>query len=179
MGAIALEAITETYEDFRPLLDILAKKFKATYGGPYEDIRSDVDIFFIDAYIKHKPSRGRFEPYLSYTVWQRLFDRWVRTPAYNNARRRRVPLDSDTPAKRSRFEDLLERLSDDAELVAWLVISTPIDLKLALNDLGYVLTPTECKSPRAIKTAVRSVLSDLGWTANRITESFNEIAGAL
>jgi DNA-directed RNA polymerase specialized sigma24 family protein len=134
-----------------------------------------------------------FSNWLRQMIVYRLLD-CVRNRCQENGRRKPEPNDSvsgipvwsltgdgrdrsnpvdEVPDVRStwRISELLDELGDDARTVVKLVVETPAELAAVVQGKG--------DQPRNYRSSVRNYLAELGWTAVRVAESFNEIRHAL
>jgi hypothetical protein len=165
-------AAAEAYADTHHLLDAVVLSHLRRYGGDGEEYRSEADEWWLKAFLGYDPACGT------------EFRTWVRTKAalgvlerhretyrrQNLLHRRHVDLTRHAEARCPEFdmEGFLEGLSEDAQVVVRLVLERPIDIELNLLARGG----PEAKN---YKGAVREFLKDLGWSFNRVMETFKEI----
>ena len=167
------DGFTETYQDLSHFVDGVVRKFVACYGGDFRELRQDADFLFMRAWVDHDKQKNQsqaFEPFLRNWVWYGLLDQhrtWLRrrhTLRYTNA----LP---DMPEAPGLTNDFLDGISQDAALVIQLCLETPAELEAAVAARGG--------HPRNLRSCVREYLAKLGWAADRIRESFDEIRSVL
>jgi hypothetical protein len=75
--------------------------------------------------------------------------------------------------KRSNFQvsEFIEELSSDGKMIISLIFDTPAELASEIAQKGG--------HARNIRRTVKSYLREIGWTYNRIAESFEEIGAVL
>lgn len=173
-AALSTDAASETYADVQEKLDKLSYAFVRQYGGNYEDVRADANLYYLRASELYNPGQGSFEQWVCHRVWLNLLE-VVRVQAKRNARLPRSAVELGTLADR-RFDmvEFLDELSDDARTVVRLLFVGNRDVALAEIQRGG-LKP----KPHQTRNAIREYLRDVGWGAGRILESFQEIRKAL
>lgn len=184
MSATAVSPISDTYEDVEKLIWHTCHRFARRYGGDVEEMVGETHIVYMKAYESWRPNSGtKFSGYLTVCIWRRLI-------GFRNHRLRRKPIQAvslDAPQPNGRtmamqvadhrrpttnvIRDLINDLSEDAAAVVQLVVDAPCDVAAIAEGKGG--------TPRNWSSTVRHHLRRLGWTPNRITETFEEIAGAL
>lgn len=182
----------ETYEDVRKLICHVTWRIVRKYGGDFDEYLSEANEVFLAAYADFDGSCP-FSNWLSQCITHRLLD-CVRDRCRESSRRRPAPNDSvgripvwnlsdngdqhanpvdSVPDVRStwRIGELLEGLGDDARTVVKLVVETPAKLDSIIRAKG--------DQPRNYRSSIRNYLTELGWTAMRVAESFAEVRRVL
>lgn len=170
MSAFAKYAAAETFADMERLIYYTVHEFVRKYGGQFEHWIEYAGIAFMTAYHKYDPSLGMtFASYVRFVLWHHLLDVRRRAARYH-ARDSQEPLDElHAPPVFDRIS-FLDELSRDARKVVNLILATPPGLS---KEIGSV------KKPWMIRSVLRRHLRALGWTTERIAESFSEIRRAL
>jgi len=169
MATLAPTACADTYHEVADLLRKIAWDFHRRFGGDIDELIADANYHFMHAYLHptFDSSRARFSTWMAHVVWRQL----VR----DRRRRRKVLFCSDledVPCQEDAWSlsQFAEGLSADAGTVLELIRETPQELQSVLFD-G---TPS-----RNQKRLSQYLTESLGWTAERIHESFREITVAL
>lgn len=174
-------AITETYEDVERLICKTVWDFIRRYGGDFDELLSEANIGFLKAYDAFDSTKGQFSTLLVVTIWRRL----CHTFEIKDRERHRggVSLDSETKngplsttiaAKQPRrfsLDEFTEGFADDAKYVLNMILNAPSDFEMIVNSKGG--------EARNWRSSLKSHLYDIGWTATRIAETFQDIAAAL
>jgi DNA-directed RNA polymerase specialized sigma24 family protein len=171
-NALSEHVITDSFEEVEKLIYYTIHLFVKKYGGRFEDQIEHAGLAFMIAWRKYDPTAGMtFASYVRYVLFNLLLDiKRKETRRCTKLIFEAVNLDTLSilpDFKKSRF---LDELSNDAHKVVQLVLATPPGLQ---REIAAV------KTPRTIKWILRRHLRTLGWTADRISESFNEIRRAL
>lgn len=162
-------AITDVYEDVEEVLDATARRFARRYNQDYEEAQQEARCFFLTEYLAgklsgfHTPTRVRF------LVWRRLQSR-VRLDAQRSAKLRRHPItDAHGVDDRPTFclDNLLRIVSEDAATVLTLLFSDP--------QLDEEVRNHPQPGPRSIRLILARRLREMGWTTDRVEDSFHEI----
>lgn len=188
---------SETYEECLDLIRSVVWKVIRTYGGDFDELMSEANVAFLDAYRTFDGSSA-FTSWLHTRVWYSCVsfvrDRLEEQSRYKWREAERATVDGisirsigdaslasesihngveNVPDRRStwRIGDLLEELGEDARLVVSLTLETPPDLERVYQAKGA--------QPRNLRSSLRQYLAEMGWTAVRIAESFNEVRRAL
>jgi DNA-directed RNA polymerase specialized sigma24 family protein len=182
MQAIAAP-ITETYADVQKLIWHTCHRFARRNGGDVEEYVAEANVVYLKVYESWSPNMGtKFSGYLVTCIWRRLIG--VRNHARRhkpvwhasldveqpNGRTMASQVVDDRPEYRSLY-DLVATLSADAAAVVQLVVDAPADLLAVAQGKGG--------QPRNWASSLRTRLRKAGWEPKRITETFEEIAGAL
>lgn len=152
--------LEQSYADCEDTIKRSVYAYWRKYHGDLEEYMSLASEVFCKAYESFDYGKHpSFNRYLHWMIWNALLSR------YNKEKRRKqVPLFTDNLSRRTKefhLEEFLDDLSADG--------ATVVKLSLSLA------------SPRAKvkKSLIKEVLKELGWTMQRILESFSEIAEAL
>ena len=166
-----MDAQTETYEEVKLLVHKTTHDFLKRKGISevhYEDWQAEAALAFSLAYRSCNLSKARFSTWLWHSVWNALSEKLRReAPHHATARlngyshriqdhRRAIPW---SPI------EFLNSLSEDARMVA----------RLTLSGTGS----WDRKKPEDVRSTMYELLHGLGWSCNRIAESFWEIREAL
>lgn len=166
------DAIEEAYDDLRGMLYKLAMKFSRLLKLPLDDVMSEVNECFVNAYHRHDASRSRFITYVYRHITWVFLERSHRI-SIKNERLQRKDLELDTRAAKDNgvwYIEFIDRLSEDAKIVAQLVVETPQELARMMKRARPLSRP---------QSIVRRYLRAIGWARERIAETFEEIADAL
>lgn len=183
MEAVSNYGMTETFYDVENLMYDTINQFRRSYpyAGDAEELLSQSQQIFMRAYRTHLPSMGKFSSWFRFLQWKILLEN-VRRNAMRNARMTRVDVEEmdslgTTPLPRFNLEEFAEELacdlSEDAKTVMRLTVDAPMEVLIALEQRGGKM------NPRSVKASLREFLKDVGWTTERVTESFTEITKAL
>ena len=179
----------DTYDDVYYLIVNTISKFKNTYGGDFDDYLGESSIVFMNVYREFNPKLGAFSTLLVRSLWNRFIDLIRREGDYKN--HFRTVLDSystvseDTHTLASSLEDhrtdehgfvfnmkeFAEEMTEDARTVLSLVLESPTEIAQVAEAKGG--------EPRNWRSTIRNYLYSMNWTADRISETFEEIGMAL
>lgn len=170
------DAATETYTDVERLIAKLVWKYSADWG-PFrdsEEIRAEANLVFVKAFHEYDRSRSEFTTCLQFKIWKWFQNRMRKHYAELHRMRMETANLNLITRKQSRFHlpDLIDELSSDAATIVRLIVDTP-------NDLRHILKHRHSGTAINVRWALAEFLKDLGWTVERITESFTEIKEAL
>lgn len=144
--------------------------FVRRYGGRFDDLLADASVYYMRAFESYTGDVN-LEAHLRRWVWYGLFDEY-RTRVRRSVAHREVGGEVlDTLVDTMHCLDWTEGLSEDAATAVRLVLDAPADLLAMAKGKG--------DQPRNWRSSLRDYLGRLGWTAARITESFEEIRDAL
>lgn len=175
--ALQQHSFTETYHDVENLVYKTVHEFIARYGGEFEEQAGDAHLSFVLAYHTYKEGKTKFSYWTRFTIWTELLEK------QRESLRRRLPSvslfadegkdgwDAETPHSGFCLMEFLDELTEDARIVARLAVDTPLGLANQMVERGG--------SGTARRSVLRNYLEGLGWTAERIKESFTEIAHVL
>jgi hypothetical protein len=170
--------ISETFKDVERLMYDVAIRFHAKYGGEFSDWISEGHEIFMKAYGRYDYAKGPFDKWFSFFL-NKLFMERVRRLAMRDARIHRVPnvnLDEYIPQSKKSFNvgAFLRDLSNDGKTLAMLVLDTPADIKLTILEYNRNVSLRD-----KILNGIREFLTDLGWSEDRIYDSYDEVSEAL
>lgn len=175
--ALQQHSFTETYHDVENLVYKTVHDFIARYGGEFEELLGEAHYGFVIAYRDYTEGKTKFSYWIRFVVWKTLQER------QRNQLRRRLPSvslaaeegqegwEAETPHSGFCLMEFLDELTEDAKIVARLAVDTPLGLSKQMVAKGG--------SGTARRHVLRNYLEGLGWTAERIKESFSEIAHVL
>lgn len=173
MSVLARDAMSETFSDLEGLIRAAAWNFSQKYRMDVDDCRSLAYEAFVESFGgKYDPKRGSFTAYILQRVRSKLLE------AHRTLMRRVVlgkvvnynPMNLQSRDDQA-FIDWKFNLPKDAQTVVDLVIDAPREIVQAMVTSNH--------NPIVARKEVAEYLSDIGWVADRISESFNEIAEAL
>lgn len=148
---------------YRPLVISTAKRFHRYFGGNLEDVVAEAFYLYTKQAPRYDPELGKFSTWIIFKVWQGLID-WVREQTRREIVRGGKHISLSFPVKdKDKFDLrlLLADLSDDAATIVSLVVALDKPVKDTRKGL------------------IKHLLSKLGWTAERVIDSFREIREAL
>ena len=170
MTTYTANALSETYLDTQNLIYKTIHSFLKKYGGDWDELLGEANLYFILAYNSHDPSKGDFTPRLRHYIWNNLL----------NTRRRilshKAQLEQTYHTRlkiQSKFDylEFEDSLSEDGRIIVDLLHHTPTELKNLLIEFGN----TPLQSQRILK----EYLSEFGWSRKKIKETFSEIKNLL
>ena len=168
------DILTETVKDEENLINKLAWKFCRSFGGRFEDIQAEANLLFVEAYNHYDETKAKLSTWLYHYIWGRLKN----TLRKNRIHCYQLPddrFDEDDahlevllkePA--SPFFELMDSASDDVRDIIQLALFPPA---VPFTDKDFQMGTSYCKA----RVELRSHLRNLGWTWDRIKESFTEI----
>lgn len=170
MTTLAEHVLSDTFEEMEGLVGYTVNRFIQEHGGQFQDCMEYAGLAFMIAWQKYDPTQGMtFASYVRYVLWHKLLD----MQRYSARRARRLDYEADPDEQHAPREfdrtAFLHMLSTDARKVVNLVLATPPGL----------VREIDLTTPRSIRSVLRKHLKALGWTAERIAESFQEIRRAL
>ena len=181
LTATQQDAMAEAFEDLKNMLYTLVKRFRARYrltGTRFEfdELMAEANYQFVEAWIRYDGEHGSIQTWVYYRVWINLFEKFrrytrtaSRTPIQTLSNKLgSCPLDTlpNKTASAIRLVELMDELTEDAATIVKLVIDKP----------GYVWRAENVSSNKMI---LRSYMRQLGWSVQRINNSFEEIASVL
>lgn len=170
-------AESQAFEDHAEIIRSIAKSFSRRYGLNSEDVESEANYQFLEAYRKHNGARGTLTNRIRYHVRTRLTD-LVRVRCRQHASLPRTDaVLTAVPSHRwagTTFdrESFVRGLSDDATAVVtllWDESDTPLN-----RSIRSLAKPT----PAAVRKALSNHLRHEGWTTDRVNDAFQEIHDA-
>lgn len=171
------DAITEAFNRVYDDIQATVYRFWEQYGGHLEDLSADANTIFLWAWNAY-PTRGAgmpLERFVCRWVWAVLLD-WRRSELTYLSRvgGNRLGRKADTlPSRTSDYDPsgLEDSLGPDACYVLRMVLDAPEDLAAAVDAKGG--------EGRNWRSSLRAHLRDLGWAADRINTTFNQLREAM
>jgi len=166
------QAAEETYLEVKPVILAACRDICNRFGGNFDDVLSDANSAFLEAYESWEPGQSSFTSWLRHRIFSTAVNN-LRHQCREQGRREHVE-ESDIPDyNRSTWNvrQVLEELTEDAALVVKLTLETPAELEAIAQAKGG--------QPRNLRSSLRQYLAEMGWTAYRIAESFNEVRRVL
>ncbi len=180
MASIAIEI---TYEEVEDMIYEACWRFFNKYKGDWHEWLSEANYIFMVAYYSYNEELGAsFSTYLRYLLDRRLVDRVrkaIREQRYHDKSLTKKTI-AGTGCKMVTkhalpvLDKLRGSISKDAFDMARLIIEMPTDLRFAI-----MCRPDYESRPKKARKAVCELLTDFGWSAEKISESFKEIREAL
>ena len=171
-------AVTETFLEVQPLIHDFVNQFYTRYRIDKDRLVSAAYLGFMQAYDSYDPKIAEFTTWVGTKVQNRLRDevrRYVKEYKKYRTGHEEDYLESvPVPAPPPEFDEqaFLQKLTEDAKVVAALVLTKPIDVQLLLRQLGP-------ESPANWRQAMREYLTEIDWSPERVRKSFLEVKGAL
>lgn len=165
-------AVTDVYEDVEEVLDRTARRFARRYNQDLEEAKQEARYYFLREYLAGKLTGFHTQSRVRFLVWRRLQSR-VRLDAQRSAKLRRQPM-GDLPSEEPPAFDLpalLRIVSEDAVTVLTLLFSDP--------QLGDAIRADRQPGPTSVRRALERRLREMGWTQDRVDDSFWEIREGL
>jgi len=170
-------AVMETYRDVEMLVHSVTHSFlrqKKISESEYEEWHGEASMAFTRAHDSFDRRRGsRFTTWLWHCIWNALSDKLRREAGHWNCvcLSERMSDSMTTKEEHEHFETGLRfdlcSLSQDAKAVVEIVLGT------------FGQTDEKEAKPEEIRLTIYELLSNMGWSARRIVESFHEIRVAL
>jgi len=165
----------QSYEDVRRLIAKVSSSFRRRFGGDYQEIISEANVAFLEAYRTYDCDRGSFSKRVSYVVYMQLVENACKR--MNHAKKYpEVLITPDVPEKHHHggLGSILSEVSEDAAIVIRLVLDPP-------GELYCRMPPPRSSSFRAeeVRDAVADFLLDVGWATRRVIDAFDEIREVL
>lgn len=175
-AALAIDARTETYSDLKGMIFGLAHHYSKPFPQERDEAISQAHLAFLESFADFNRSRSQFGTFVNMRIRSKLLE-WQRTLMRRRILGNIVDNEMDayqsSPSFTTRMIDTIDELSEDAKEVLRLTLDSPRDVIHAIYERG------DYHNPRFYKAAIIETLKDLGWTAERIFESFTEIREAL
>lgn len=163
--------IDSKYVEVERMIGMLVDMFRRQYGGDRDEILSDANLAFVRAYHLYDANIAKFSTYLWHKVWLSLKrERAFRIKKGSKTVNVENFAKTTTIQKAFNFSDFMKHLTKDACIVTQMALETPNDLK------QIVLFKNN--SPNWRET-IRKHLLSIGWTIERVRESFAEIKAIL
>lgn len=163
-------AVTDVYEDMRPLVNQIASCHAHRHGCDVDEAVADANLIFLNVLRTYDRNRGKLETRLQSLIRHRLHDIHRHEHGRTN-RPATVSWDSvAAPATTSVVWDrdgFLLGLGADARVLVMLVLDTPTVLADAMRAAPGTLS---------LRHNLREYLTNtLGWAIERVRCAFNEI----
>ncbi len=167
------KVVSQTFADVQPLLEQTVFRFRNQPWADVEEMRSEAYESYLKAYQTYDPDRAAFSTWTVLLAQQAI--RNLLRKKKRDAQLMGGRLSGQEVCKKTRFtvDGLMNELSADAAMVVKLTVQPPPDVKLRAIQGGGADRPT------GIKSGIMEFLKDIGWSAARIAESFDEIRSAL
>ena len=170
METLEQQAISETFSDVDKFIRCICHKFLKHYNfnpcGDYDDLNSEANLIFLDAYQNYDPQKGSFTNHIHFRIWHGLLEKLVENSFLKVKGTSEINELIPAP-KENQLIDLLDELSDDATTITKLLTDTPKDLQDIIIE--------ERKEIKRGKAILFRYLRKVGWTHKRIKETFKEI----
>jgi hypothetical protein len=168
--------VVKTVHDFLRADRVYANQPPAAQAQRFEEFLEAAWEAYCEAYATQDDARGaKFSTWVAYKVW-RACQTHRRKEAQDKVALKQVAVPEVEAKERFSAPAFLSELSDDAALVAAVVLDSALDLRLAL--VGAHRLP-DSKRPEVVRGALRAWLHDLGWPLSRVSRTFTEIREAL
>lgn len=165
----------ELYDELRPVVEKTANRFAKKFRADRAECRSLANEVFVHAVRGYDPAGGSLGRRLNYLVWNRLLDAWRRT----RTREKNVPTVRVTAAAVARAGYRPPEPFDRDGFARNLTPAARALVSLVLDD-PRLEAEVRAAPPRELAAAVRRYARrTLGWTRDRVRETFAEIAHVL
>lgn len=169
----AVNAADETardYEAVRALIYATVRDYRRGHGGDLEEMIGEANLAFLKGRLKYRPEASALTTWTRHVV-TRALQTADRRRARRHAVRPTVPLTGDVPdRRRASVAEVLEEVTRDARLAALAVLEPPLDVKINARTCGG----GEGSVP-SLRMALKEYLGDLGWSAARVCDVFQEL----
>jgi hypothetical protein len=128
-------------------------RFQKRYGGDINEIVTEGNFYFMEAFLTHDPSKGTFSKRVAYIIWQRLSDHFLR-PSMEIA----TDTLDETAHDYDDTDSPLAELSDRGRTVVRLIVT---------------------KQEKNRNRLARTLMDELNWTPRIVAETFSEIEEAI
>ena len=172
---MATITVDSAYSQVEKLIYDTCWKFQKSYGGDFEELRSRANESFMDAWVRFNESKKmKFSTWVRYYIWCDLLTdltKYIKlsekeTVDFQTLLEKEGPLD-----QRTRFQEVLEDLTEDGLMVVRLVFDPPEILESVIEKKGG--------APRNFRSSIREYLEDFGWDSPRVRDAFNELKDVL
>lgn len=168
------EILAETYEDVKLLIFGAVWKFCGGYGGNVDDLISQANLIFIDAFDSYDPSKGaKFTTWLTWKIKKGLLDYMRKERVYVTDIHISNEFIEEYPALDRSFSvmELLDEMGQDAYIVLQLFFETPRDVMANIvnnyNRADHAQT--------AMRNRLQNRLRQMGWTMRRTKKAFEQL----
>lgn len=175
------DAIETSYQEMRRVVGNTVHKFIQKYGEGKDraDIESDAWLGYCQAYLSYDPEKTKaFSTWVVIKAWHAMLTgyrtrtirwmKWSKTASIHK-------FDDNLPCNKERFNlaDFLQGLSQEAQDVVMLAVAPCLDIKHNMVARG------KSNSAPSLRIAIKQFLQEIGWTADKIAECFEEVREAL
>ena len=173
-ATLARDARAEVYADLQGIIHKVVGRFCHLYGTDFEDYLSLANLTFLRCFkIFDANLSTKFSTFVHSRIWFAMMEQ-RRTDA-RSRRIHKIQPDADVDTLTEEWKgfslvDFMDELNSDCQMVVELVFSRDVQLALLERKVNGRMTS---------RSVIREVLEDLGWTQQRIVETFDEIASAL
>lgn len=170
--------IDAKYEDVEKLIHHTVWRFKKQYKGDQEELLAEARYHYMQAYWQWDPEMGMsFSGWVAQYVWYRLLDtkkRQARIAKMRLSHKEASTLLEEIQASiRFDFNSFLFDLpSKDAQRVAKMAVFPTRAMKRIIGKDGAVKA---LEHPARIRSTIKRVLENKGWTKSRIDKAFNVV----
>lgn len=169
--------LTANYEYLYDMLKRLALRY-VRYGYDLDDLMQEACTAFLLAHIGFDRELGSYRGWVYTKVSMRLMEYHRKQTQIRQIKGKEV--DVQDWWNQFWLVDFLDELGDDAKVVTKIILESPMELRLALKSrVRKTWYAKKEPNPRDVRGALSEVLSDIGWTKQRILDSFTEIRRAL
>jgi DNA-directed RNA polymerase specialized sigma24 family protein len=166
---LAVVHTTDSYKYLHQMLERMAARYVYLYGYDFEEVMQEACVGFLLAHVDYNwKKQASFRSWVYTKVSKRLLDyHRKQTKARQLKGKEQEVYDPWNPFWLFEF---LDGLGEDAKTVVQIVLESPQELRYAIKSKGKY-NP----KPRDIRSAINDVLADIGWTAQRVRDTFTEI----
>lgn len=175
--------LTETYNDVEKLIYFVCHRFRKKYGGEFDELLSEANEIYMDAYRSHDPERGPFHKHLQAKIWGGMIStlrkrlQRNRTVSVKRGKVFRVSDCSNVTIDESMKqretipfdERKLYAMSRDARFIVDLARNPTREINFLIT---CMLTP-KITTAEAHRRAIIDLLRHSGWNEKRIIRAFN------
>ncbi len=177
------DALTETYLDVENLINSIVWKFWLKYGGEKDDWQAQADYIFVKSYDSYKKQRGKFSTWLYLNIiyhLKRYYKRLLKEKHIEVVDKKGNDIPYFMIERKNSFSniiDIIDEAKEDGKTLIALILDPPTEM-LSVN------TPNNSNikkgnHPCHMKSILRAHLLKVGWTGQRIKESFEEIGAII
>lgn len=171
-AALQKDILTETYEDIKSLIFDTVWRFIGKYGGNIDDLMAEANLIFIECVDEYDETKAKFPTWLTNSINYGLLD-YIKKEykqTHISIDREDTKIEPESPSQFSMIE-LLDEMQQDGLIILKLFLETPTEVIQNVLDEGKRLNHIQ----GFMRTRLRNRLRQMGWTLQRITESFEEI----
>ena len=163
--------ITEAYDQSKASIYSLCHRFIGQ-GWSFDDLLSEAHEAFTVAYHNYDPTKSKLNTWVHNSVCYAIMEQQrLRRRRHAKLAQAGIDLEMIAQAKEGfNIQQLLNQVSGDAAFILKLALEPPPPLAESIGPVG---------SSKKHRTALHYYLTEMGWCAMRIAETFNEIREAL